>query len=114
MAQGQGRTHNSRVARLSPRAEDDRLITYLNTEQRWGSLQADNYDDFLVDTIQQLADNPGVAPLVENLDNIRSRTARWKGARHGHRIFFRETDYGIYVLRILHSAMDWPEHIKIE
>jgi plasmid stabilization system protein ParE len=36
---------------------------------------------------------------------------KWPKARHGHNILFRYTEEGIFVLRVLHSAMDIPSHL---
>jgi plasmid stabilization system protein ParE len=111
MAQSQKRSGPNRIVRLSPDAEEDRLLAYLNTEHAWGTLQADNYDEFLQTVMQLLADNPAIAPFVPEEKNTRSYVARWKNARHGHRIFFEETPQGIVVLRILHTAMNWHDHM---
>ena len=114
MAQGQTGSRPHRIVRLTPEAEDDRLLAYLYTEQRWGTNQAENYDAFLQAVMQELANHPAAAPFVENLNGVRSRTARWKSARHGHRIFFQEIDEGILVLHILHTAMNWQERFNLK
>jgi len=41
MAQSQGRGSSPRLVQLTPEAEDDRLLIYLYTEQRWVTIQAD-------------------------------------------------------------------------
>ena len=110
MAQSQRRSGSHRLVRLTAKAEDDRLLAYLYTEQRWGSNQANKYDDFLQMIMQELADNPQIAPSVPSEENTRSYVVRWKNARDGHRIFFEATDEGILVLHILHTAMNWQEH----
>ena len=77
-----------------------------------GMVQAERYDLLLRTAMQELADNPATAPLVENLPNVRSRIVRWKHTKRGHRIFFETTPAGVLVLRILHSSMLWPEHAE--
>lgn len=109
------RRSSRRIVELSPEADDDRLLAYLNTQQRWGESQAEKYDALIQEVMQALADNPASAPFVPRPDanGIRSYTARWKGSHHGHRIFFQETNEGIWVIRIFHTAMDWPKHLDL-
>ncbi|RYG59670.1 type II toxin-antitoxin system RelE/ParE family toxin [bacterium] len=101
-----------RIVRLAVEAEADLSAIYDYTAQLWGIIQADDYDEFLAGVMQQLAENPEIAPLAPNL-KVRIYVARWKNARQGHRVFFIETTDGITVARILHTAMNWPEHFGI-
>ena len=111
MAQGPSRDRPHRLVILSPAAEEDRFKVHLDTDRRWGSEQAENYDNLLAEAMEQLADQPAIVPLIENLSGVRKYLVRWKNARDGHYIFFQEIDSGIYVLRILHSAMNWPDYL---
>ena len=102
---------SERLTSFSPEAEKDIDAIYFYTAQLWGEAQADRYFEFLLKVTRQLAHNPMIAPLVPNLTGVRSYAAIWKSARQGHRIFFKETDAGIFVIRILHTAMSWHEHL---
>jgi len=99
-----------RIVELSSQADDDRLEIYVYTEQLWGLTQAKDYDASLRSVMEQLANTPAIAPPAPGRKNTRVYTVRWKNARQGHRLFFPETEHGILVLRIRHTAMDdWLE-----
>jgi toxin ParE1/3/4 len=53
-----------------------------------------------------LAQSPQTAPTCEH---IRPDYRRWGVERH--MIYFRVTDYGIAVVRVLHDRMDAPRHL---
>lgn len=71
------------------------------TRKQWGVAQAQRYTDTLVAAFQELAEAPGTAPAC---DHIR-RGYRRRGVVR-HIVYFRMTDYGIEVLRVLHDRMD--------
>ena len=104
-------TYSDRLVVFSPEAEKDQYDVYDSTAEQWGDQQAEAYSLFLLETAQKLANNPTTAPLVPNFDGVRVYTARWKNARQGHRIFFKEIQQGIYVIRILHTRMNWEHYI---
>lgn len=105
------RTSPHRVAFISPEAEHDLTDIHDGTAEFWGDEQAKAYSDFLLDAAQKLADAPTTAPLVPNFAGVRVYVAKWKNARQGHRIFFKETAQGIEVVRVLHTAMNWQAHL---
>jgi toxin ParE1/3/4 len=109
MAQNPAARH--RLVVFSPEAQADQLSIYDTTADYWGDEQADAYSDFLFAIAQELADAPAMARLVPERSGVRVFVARWKNARQGHRIFYRETPQGITVLRILHTRMNWQEHL---
>ncbi|MCB1985800.1 MAG: type II toxin-antitoxin system RelE/ParE family toxin [Burkholderiales bacterium] len=86
--------------RLTPEAERDMEAIWLYTFEEWGLEQANRYTDELTEAFAQLAANPKMAAPC---DRIR------KGYRHSqvgrHVIYFRQTDYGIVVVRVLHGRM---------
>ncbi|RYG28239.1 type II toxin-antitoxin system RelE/ParE family toxin [bacterium] len=110
----EGNALESRVAILSPSAVNDYSQIHSHTTWTWGQSQADRYSDLLDAEILQVAQDPEVGKPVEGLPTVRGRLIRWPKARHGHRIIYLETDYGIYVLRILHSAMNVSRHLEEE
>ena len=92
--------------RLTPAAERDLESIWKYTVRQWGVEQADRYIDFLTAAFAKLADSPMTAPSCEY---IRSGYRRWGVERH--MIYFRVTDYGIAVIRVLHDRMDAPRHL---
>lgn len=92
--------------RLTPAAERDLESIWTYTVRQWGFEQADRYIDFLITAFAELADTPKTAPSCEY---IRPGYRRWRVERHV--IYFRATDYGIAVVRILRDRMDAPRHL---
>lgn len=92
---------------FSPHAQSDLSAIYTYTAQQWSQAQADKYLKFLEEILLDLVSDPTSAAALANPRGVRSYTARQQGARQGHRIFYEQTDKGIYVLRILHTARNW-------
>jgi toxin ParE1/3/4 len=92
--------------RLSPAAARDLESIWFYTLREWDSEQANLYLDELAAAFGRLAQHPRTA---RTCDHIR------KGYRCGrvgrHAIYFRETKYGIAVIRILHDRMDASRHL---
>jgi toxin ParE1/3/4 len=74
--------------------------------ERWGIDQAHRYTDELVAAFDRLALNPQLGPVC---DDIRQGYRRSRVGQHA--IYFRITDYGIAVIRVLHERMDAPHHL---
>ena len=92
--------------RLAPAAEHDLESIWSYTMHQWGVEQTTRYFDELIAAFTALANSPQTAPSCEH---IRRGYRRWRVGRH--LIYFRETDYGIAVVRILHDRMDAPRHL---
>jgi toxin ParE1/3/4 len=92
--------------RLTPAAERDLESIWRYTVRQWGIAQADRYLDCLTAAFAELADSPEMAP---SCDHIRPGYRRWGVARH--MIYFRVTEDGIAVIRVLHDRMDAPRHL---
>lgn len=92
--------------RLTPAAERDLEAIWTHTVERWGVEQANRYTDFLAAAFAELAQSPKSAPAC---DHIRPGYRRRNVERHI--IYFRITNYGIAVVRILHDRMDAPRHL---
>ena len=71
-----------------------------------GYREAHRYTDELTAAIDQLASNP---QLGASCDYIRKGYRRSRVGRHA--IYFRITDYGIAVIRVLHDRMDAPRRL---
>ncbi len=92
--------------RLTPAAERDLEAIWTYTVQQWGIDQANRYIDFMTAMFAELARSPKTAPTC---DHIRPGYRRRSIERH--MIYFRTTNYGIAVVRILHDRMDAPRHL---
>jgi toxin ParE1/3/4 len=86
--------------RLTPEAAHDMETIWLYTLKEWGLKQANRYIDELTEAFGQLAENPKIATPC---DRIRKGYRRSQVGRHA--IYFRQTDYGIVVVRVLHDRM---------
>ncbi len=93
--------------RLTPAAEHDLEAIWIYSARQWGVEQANRYADFLAAAFAELAQSPTSAPAC---DHIRPGYRRRSVERH--MIYFRMTNYGIAVVRILHERMDAPRHLR--
>jgi len=87
--------------RLTPAAEQDLESIWIYTAKEWGLDQASRYLDSLITAFTKLATQPQAAPAC---DFIKPGYRRWPVERH--MIYFRVTDYGIAVIRVLHQSMN--------
>ena len=79
---------------------------WLFTLDEWGLEQANRYTDALTVAFANLADNPQHGTAC---DHIRQGYRRSRVGRHT--IYYRITDYGIAVIRVLHGRMNAPTHL---
>ncbi|MBD1399997.1 type II toxin-antitoxin system RelE/ParE family toxin [Pelovirga terrestris] len=93
--------------RLAPAAERDLESIWTYTVRQWGIEQADRYIDFLTAAFAELAESPETAPSCKH---IRTGYRRWGVERH--MIYFRITDYGIAIVRVLHGRMEALRALK--
>jgi len=92
--------------RLYPAAERDLESIWKYTRAEWGVEQAERYIDLLAAAFQVLAESPKSAPAC---DHIRQGYRRRNVERQ--MIYFRITDYGIAIIRVLHDRMHAPQHL---
>ncbi len=92
--------------RLSPKARGDMESVWLYSLDEWGKDQADRYTDDLTDAFELLAENPKSGTTTYH---IRDGYRRHSVLRHV--IYYRETDYGIEVIRVLHNRMLATRHL---
>jgi toxin ParE1/3/4 len=92
--------------RLSPKAREDMEAVWLYSLSEWGLEQADCYIDDLTTAFEFLSENPKSGT---NSENIRAGYRRHSVLRHV--IYYRETHYGIEVIRVLHSRMLATRHL---
>jgi len=86
--------------RLTPKAIDDMEATWLYSLTQWGTQQAGRYIDDVTEAFEFLAESPKAGM---NCENIRVGYRKHPVIRHV--IYYRETDYGIEVIRVLHDRM---------
>lgn len=92
--------------RLSPRAQSDLEAIFDHSARQWGMAQALRYLDLIEACCAALADAP---LLSQDCAGIRPGYRRRNIERHA--IYFRQADYGIAIIRILHQRMDIPRHL---
>ncbi|OUS17420.1 plasmid stabilization protein ParE [Gammaproteobacteria bacterium 50_400_T64] len=86
--------------RLAPKARDDMEATWLYSLAQWGTQQAERYIDDVTEAFEFLAKSPKAGMNCENI-----RTGYRKHPVIRHVIYYRETGYGIEVIRVLHDRM---------
>jgi toxin ParE1/3/4 len=92
--------------RLSRSAERDLIDIWRYTYRHWGKQQANHYTRLIKTMCAHLAEVPQQAP---GCGHIRPGY-RQRNVEH-HVIYFRQTHYGIAVIRILHERMDAAWHL---
>ncbi|MBF0354812.1 MAG: type II toxin-antitoxin system RelE/ParE family toxin [Alphaproteobacteria bacterium] len=94
---------------LSNKAADDLDGIYAYSFQAFGEAKADAYYLSLSDCLQNLADSPALGRSVCDLH------AGLHCHHHAsHLIFYLPEPEGIFVVRVLHDAMDAKRHIANE
>lgn len=86
--------------RLSPRAREDMEAIWLYSLAQWGGKQTERYIDDVTAVFSFLTDNPKAGATCEY---IRVGYRKYPVLRHI--IYYRETTYGIEVVRVLHDRM---------
>jgi toxin ParE1/3/4 len=91
---------------LSPRAQADLEGIWDYTASRWDAKQAELYVRQIQSAIERIARDPR---LGRPCDDIRAGYRKFPAASHV--LFYRLTDRGVDVVRILHSRMDFDRHL---
>lgn len=92
--------------RLSPKAQRDLDGIFDYTVKSWGLPQALRYTDLIETACAGLAEAP---QRSQDCTLIRPGYRRRNVEQHA--IYFRQTSYGIAVIRILHQRMDAARHL---
>ncbi|MEP4377860.1 MAG: type II toxin-antitoxin system RelE/ParE family toxin [Alphaproteobacteria bacterium] len=92
--------HEKAEYRLSPKAREDMEAVWLYSLPQWGAQQTESYIDDLIEAFAFLARNPNAGSAC---DAIRQGYRRYPVIRHV--IYYRATDYGIEVVRVLHDRI---------
>ena len=91
--------------RLTPKTRDDMEAVWLYSIAQWGVGQAENYIDDLTTSFELLVESPKAGIACEK---IRVGYRKYPVIRHV--IYYRETNYGIEVIRVLHNRMLASKH----
>jgi toxin ParE1/3/4 len=91
---------------LHPGAEADLAGIWRYSVERWGEERAERYMHDLRRAVEPAAEAPSAGQQVR----IGARRFYVRRAA-SHRIFYRETERGIEVLRVLHARMDFARHL---
>ena len=86
--------------RLAPKASNDMEAVWLYSQSQWGVQQTERYIDDLTEAFRFLAGNPKAETAC---DNIRTGYQKYPVIRHV--VYYRKTDYGVEVIRVLHDRM---------
>ena len=92
--------------RLRPAAQADLENIWLYTAERWSPEQADIYHNRIVEVMAALADGRLKGRSAEHI-----RAGYFNYPAGSHLVFFKDADYGIDVVRILHQRMDVEQHL---
>lgn len=90
---------------FSPAAAADLDNIWDYTAEEWGVEQADRYTDDVQSTCR------GLARGEKRGRDVDVRSGYLKHAVGKHFVFFRTTEAGIEVIRILHQSMDVGRHL---
>lgn len=90
---------------LTSQADRDLEEIWDYTDQKWGRTQACAYLTRLEDRMRVLADNPSRGRKRLEVSGMPMSFHEGK-----HMIFYRPTEDGIEVLRVLHDSMDFSRH----
>jgi toxin ParE1/3/4 len=86
--------------RLAPKATEDLEAVWLYSLTEWGGQQPERYVDDLAEAFDFLAQTPKAGKAC---DNIRPGYRRYPVIRH--MLYYRETTYGVEIIRVLHDHM---------
>lgn len=92
--------------RLTADADRDLIDIYLEGLEKYGTRQAERYQDVLAAKLQTLAENPSFG---SDYGDIRPALRRSESVAHS--IYYCASDDGILVYRILYKSMDPARHI---
>lgn len=93
--------------RLTPEAERDLEAIWTYTFEQWDLEQAHDYVGRLIAAFEALTANP---QRGQRVDHIRAGYRRRTVGRHA--IYYRQTGYGVAVIRVLHDRMLPAQHLS--
>ncbi len=105
--------NQQRVVLHTSASRADLISIYFYNETSYGEAHAEAYIEFLIREMERIAAGEVMGKHVEDYPGVRTYIAKIRSSRssHGHRILFREVEGGIEVIRVLHTAMNFPAHL---
>jgi len=91
---------------LSGQADTDIEAIAVASLQRWGLAQAETYILGLHETFRMLAEFPD---LGRDAGDIRPGYRKIETGSHS--VFYRKTEIGVLIVRVLHQHMDFRRHL---
>ena len=91
---------------LSPRVQRDIEDIWNYSVERWNVEQAEKYIRQIHTAIEDVANEPQIARSCDHI-----RRGYWRYPAGSHVLFFRLIDDGIDIIRVLHSRMDFEQHL---
>jgi toxin ParE1/3/4 len=96
----------NKTYRLYPKAIDDLESIYLYSTREFGTQRTEGYMLAIETSFQCLANDPLISRKCDYIrENLRAFSVG------SHVIFFKITDYGVGVIRVLHQSMDFIRHL---
>jgi toxin ParE1/3/4 len=92
---------------LYPKAIDDLESIYVYSLCEFGIKRTEDYILAIETSFQHLADDPLIA---RKSDYIRQNLRAFNVGSHV--VFFKITEYGVAVIRVLHESMDFRRHLS--
>ena len=96
----------NKTYRLYPKAINDLESIYLYSSSEFGIQRTEDYFLVIETSFQRLANDPLIS---RKCDYIRQDLRAFNVG--SHIIFFKMTDYGVAVIRVLHQSMDFIRHL---
>ena len=103
-----------RLTVYSADAALDLAEIHTHTALHWGWEQAERYVELIKNEAQNAAATPRSGRPVAGFEDVFTVTVKWKNAKYAHYIVYKPIENGIYISRILHSAMDMPSHLHFQ
>jgi toxin ParE1/3/4 len=91
---------------LSGAADADVQNIAEESAKRWGLERAEKYISALHETFERLAEFPNMG---RDASHIRSGYMQIESGSHS--VFYRRTESGVLIVRVLHERMDFERHL---
>ena len=100
------------IVALSAQADRDMAETWVWNAKTNGEPQADRYVASLYAEMQKLGREPDKGKRVPDRPGLLGLTMRRTNGGHGHIAFYRVANDEVRVVRVLHTARDWPNLLE--
>ena len=102
-----------RLVFYSDDAAHDAASIHTYTVQTWGEDQAELYLNLIDSELERLARGDCEGQELDDFPGLRRWLVRWPGAYYSHWVIYRASADQLVVVRILHTSMNLPDHIKV-